>query len=186
MLLIGPMMREHRLIEKMIRLLKEELSYLTAKGNQKQVDHSFIEAAVDFIGTYADQYHHGKEEGILFKELKKKNLSDEHERTLQKLIKDHGKVRSITLQLAENHGKYKNGDGTALNAMVECINWLVDFYPDHIKTEDRDFFMPVMEYFTDEENEAMLSQAKSFDRMLIHEKYENIVEEQENFFESKE
>ena len=37
------------------------------------VDPVFIDTAVDFIHTYADRCHHGKEEDILFKALAAKD-----------------------------------------------------------------------------------------------------------------
>jgi len=69
MLPIGPLMIEHRLIERMIKLMDK-----ASKKMQKQdnADLNFIDIAVDFIKIYADRCHHGKEEDILFKALTKK------------------------------------------------------------------------------------------------------------------
>ena len=61
---IGPLMWEHRLIERMVKLLKKEL--IKIKEIDK-VDTNFILIVVDFFRTYADRTHHGKEEDILFK-----------------------------------------------------------------------------------------------------------------------
>jgi hypothetical protein len=52
---------------------------------------------------------------------------------------------------------------------------LVEFYPRHIEKEDKHFFIPCMDYFTEAEKEAMLKEEWEFDRSLIHEKYRNIV-----------
>ena len=75
MLPIGPLMIEHRLIERMISVMQSELQRIE---KCKKADSVFIETSVDFIKTYADRCHHGKEEDILFRELKGKNVSDEH------------------------------------------------------------------------------------------------------------
>jgi hemerythrin-like domain-containing protein len=69
---IGPMMWEHRLIEKMLRLFDGEIRKI---NKNVQIDTVFIDTAVDFIRMYADRTHHGKEEDILFRELAKKQLS---------------------------------------------------------------------------------------------------------------
>ncbi|MBD3255222.1 MAG: cation-binding protein, partial [Candidatus Lokiarchaeota archaeon] len=77
MLPIGPLMIEHRLIERMVDVLKAELDKIKKTG---EVDPFFIDLSVDFFRTYADETHHGKEEDILFRELKKKSLNPEHEK----------------------------------------------------------------------------------------------------------
>ena len=62
----GPLMIEHRLIERMITLIKQKLNQIESTN---QVDPLFIDTVVDFIKFYADRTHHGKEEDILFREL---------------------------------------------------------------------------------------------------------------------
>ncbi|MFX1339996.1 MAG: hemerythrin domain-containing protein, partial [Promethearchaeota archaeon] len=72
MLPIGPLMIEHRLIERLINVLQVELENIEQSN---EVNPFFIDLSVDFIITYADQTHHGKEEDILFRELKNKEIS---------------------------------------------------------------------------------------------------------------
>ena len=69
---IGSLMIEHRVIERMLALLNQELSKILKEG---KVDSPVIDVAIDFFTTYADRFHHGKEERILFRELKGKPLS---------------------------------------------------------------------------------------------------------------
>jgi len=52
---------------------------------------------------------------------------------------------------------------------------LVNLYPEHIRKEDKEFFFPVMEYFTESEQEDILRRFRDFDRQMIHEKYEGII-----------
>ena len=56
---IGHLMIEHRLIERMVKLLTAELE--NAKKTS-DVNTSLINAGVDLFRTYADRTHHGKEE----------------------------------------------------------------------------------------------------------------------------
>lgn len=73
---IGPLMIEHRLIERMISEMKNETERIR---NGEKPDLSFIETAVDFIRTYADACHHGKEEDILFRDLESVQMDDRDE-----------------------------------------------------------------------------------------------------------
>ena len=169
---IAPLMIEHRLIEKMIAVLDREVRWMT-KNNV--ADPFLIATAVDFIKTYADRCHHGKEEDILFRDLKKKSLSGEHARIMNELIEDHKRGRELTAQLVEANKKYAQGDSGQLATIKACLSSLVDFYPKHIEKEDKHFFIPVMEYFSQAEKDAMLSEELEFDQRLIHEKYRAIV-----------
>jgi len=83
---IGPLMREHRLIEHMVKILEKELIKIKETG---KVDTNIILLGVDFFRTYADRAHHGKEEDILFRELEKKELIKEHKKIMNKLVEDH-------------------------------------------------------------------------------------------------
>ena len=62
----GPLMIEHRLIEKMLSLIKDTLVQIESTN---KVDPLLVDTAVDFIRMYADRTHHGKEEDILFREF---------------------------------------------------------------------------------------------------------------------
>jgi hemerythrin-like domain-containing protein len=170
---IGPLMIEHRLIERMLRIANIELEGLMSG---KSPDAAFIDVAVDFIRTYADRCHHGKEEDILFRDLAKKSLSDEHKRIMDELIAEHVQGRKTTKALSAAKERYHKGDSGAATDVIEAISWLVNFYPVHIEKEDRHFFMPVMSYFTKQEQDAMLQEMYEFDKNLIHSVYRGVIE----------
>jgi hemerythrin-like domain-containing protein len=172
MMPIGPLMIEHRLIERMIDVMREELNLFE---KEKKLDPEFLAMAVDFIRTYADRCHHGKEEDILFRELGEKNLNDEHRRSMEELVEDHRWGRKMTARLAEANRRYVEGDRDAMSVVIDCMRSLVQFYPKHIEKEDKRFFIPCMDYFTEAERQTILGEEWEFDRNLIHEKYKNIV-----------
>jgi hemerythrin-like domain-containing protein len=172
MMPVGPLMIEHRLIERMIEVMKRRLQQWEREG---KADTSFIETAVDFIRTYADRCHHGKEEDILFRDLRKKPVSDDHKRIMEGLVADHRKGRALTGRLVEANEAYRKGDAKAVFAIFDCVKSLVEFYPKHIEKEDRHFFIPTMKYFSREEKDAMLREEYDFDRDLIHEIYRQYV-----------
>jgi len=172
MLPIGPMMAEHRLIERMINIIKDELTNIQ---KEKAIDPIFINNAVDFIRTYADQTHHGKEEDILFRELKKKRVSNEHQKIMNELIEEHIFGRKTTRELLEAKDEFVQGNKKSIKIIIDKIKSLVDFYPKHIEKEDKHFFIPVMDYFSKEEQDAMLEEGHIFDRKMIHRKYDMLV-----------
>ncbi len=177
MMPIGLLMKEHRVIERMIKLMQEELQKI---AKLKKADVIFIDKALDFIKTYADKCHHGKEEDILFRDLLKKRLLAEHKKTLNELIEEHIYARKTTKSLRDAKERYVKGDKEALDDIKDFIQALVELYPRHIEKEDKRFFLPVMGYFDKKEQEAMLCEFGEFDRNLIHEKYKAIVKDIEN------
>jgi len=169
----GPLMVEHRLIERMLSVIKGVLAKIESKHT---VDPLFVDIAVDFIRVYADRTHHGKEEDILFRELNKKALKSEDSQIMKELIKEHLFGRQTTKALVEANNRYRKGDETALADIAANLKILTEFYPIHIEKEDKVFFPSSRNYFTDEEDQAMLAKFWEFDRNMIHEKYKSLVE----------
>ncbi len=176
MMPIAPLMIEHRLIERMIRVVGKELVRVEKTG---QVHPGFIDMAVDFVRTYTDNCHHGKEEDILFRQLKEKPLTDELKGILNELIEEHRRGREVVSDLVKAKEKYIRGGSGSISQIVACLSYLVDFYPKHIEKEDQHFFQPCMRYFTQDEKDAMLRQGYEFDRNLVHNKYKAVVENAE-------
>jgi hemerythrin-like domain-containing protein len=172
---IGALMIEHRLIERMVRLLDGELRALKDAG---EVDADLLASSVDFFRTYADRTHHGKGEGILFKELSVKPLSDEDRQMMMRLVEEHVLMRGMVDRLAAAHEQYAHGVDTRTEITHE-IDMLVTFYPLHIRKEDKQFFLPAMNYLSEAEQDAMLDEFWEFDGKMIHEKYKALVEENE-------
>jgi hemerythrin-like domain-containing protein len=172
MMPIGPLMIEHRLIERMIGVARTELAHAEERRELSPV---FVNAFTDFIRTYADRCHHGKEEDILFRDLRKKRLAAEHERTMEELIEEHRLGREKTAQIVRANLEYLKGRKDQLPVVLELIGGLIDFYPRHIEKEDRHFFLPVMRAFSRQEQEAMLAEEREFDRDFIHQHYKNLI-----------
>ena len=172
MMPIGPLMIEHRLIERMIAVM--EMTMKEAE-DKKEIDPRFIASFIRFIKDYADRCHHGKEEDILFQKLKEKAISQEHGKMLDELIQEHKFGRETTARLVEANAKYAKGETGNLSEIVDCIKLLVDFYPEHIKKEDKHFFLPVMEYFTEQEKDLLLKEGYEFDSSLLQEEYAEMV-----------
>jgi len=172
----GPLMIEHRLIERMISLIKDAVAQIEST---QEVDPLLVDTAVDFIRMYADRTHHGKEEDILFRDLSKRSLSAEDQRVMDELIQEHVFGRQTTKALVEANTRYRNGDASALADIADNLRTLVEFYPKHIEKEDKVFFPASRAYFTDEEDQAMLAEFWEFDQKMIHEKYNSVVEELE-------
>lgn len=169
----GLLMIEHRLIERLMAVVEERLGVVRESG---EADPLFVDTVVDFIRTYADRTHHGKEEDILFKDLENRPLSPEHRRIMEELKDEHKSGRAMTRSVIEATARYRAGDRGALPDICEYLQALSEFYPRHIRKEDKVFFPAARDYFTEDEDQAMLAEFWKFDRAMIHEKYRGLVE----------
>jgi hemerythrin-like domain-containing protein len=166
-------MHEHRLIERLLAVVKQEIASLQA-GNPPDLE--LAGQVVWFFRAYADRCHHGKEEDILFRRLAEKHPDEDLASMMAGLIQDHVRGREMTRRLTDANDRYRAGDTSALGSIESCLRELIEFYPVHIEKEDRHFFKPCLEHFTDAERQQMLPDFDEFDRALIHEKYRGIVE----------
>jgi len=176
---IGPLMIEHRLIDRMLALMRKEIERLE-KENTSNLD--FIDTAVDFIRKYADRCHHGKEEDILFRELKKKDMEIEHKRTMEELIEEHKWARETTAKLVAAKMEFIKDSHRDKKSIVDYMKQLVEFYPKHIEKEDKRFFRPIMKYFSQKEQDALLQEEYEFDKNFIHVLYRDMITNLEKNF----
>lgn len=147
-------MAEHRVIEKML----------------KQLDEHTVDEIIEFFRIYADAIHHGKEEDILFSKLAGKQLKKEHKKIMNKLLEEHQKGRDIISRMESNKGNGK--------IVQECKQEILDLYTQHIETEDKHFFLPAKEYFTEEEQKQIDEESREFDKKQDKTKYEEMVKVQ--------
>jgi hemerythrin-like domain-containing protein len=169
---IGPLMKEHRLIEKVVDVVRQSLAVMRETG---RVDLEVERAIVDFFRVYADRLHHGKEEDILFRALEKKSISAEHRKTMERLVEDHKRGRKLIAGLGGAIERYAAGASDTLERMADIHQDLVLLYPAHIAVEDGEFFYPVTEYFSREERDRMVEESEGFDKEFIHQLYRDRV-----------
>ncbi len=178
---IDPLMAEHRLIERMVAIMRREGIHVREAS---LINTALLSDMVDFFRAYTDRTHHGKEEGILFRELAGKHLSPADKAMMDQLIEGHRWARRTVAELNEAGQSYQRGRYAALEEVVARLEALVGFYPMHIEREDRHFFPASMEYLSQPEQDRMLSTFWDWDRMMIHEKYRSVVDQLEATFEA--
>jgi hemerythrin-like domain-containing protein len=176
MMPIGYLMIEHRLIERMIKLMTDESVNM---DRENKADLGFLDSAIDFLKTYADRCHHGKEEDILFRDLAQKKISFEHKKAMEELLEDHKVGRREVAKLVDAMNSNSGGKCVSLASIKKQIQWLVEFYHRHIAKEDKKFFIPSMSYFSKQEQDKMLEGFMEFDKGGIQDNYKKIVQKLE-------
>jgi hemerythrin-like domain-containing protein len=166
-------MIEHRAIGRMVKALEAELAHIERTD---LVDVAFLGQAVTFIKGFADECHHGKEEDILFSDLRGKNPPEHLARILDELIAEHRTGRATVVGLGEAVAQYADGHLAAREDILSALRIISKFYPAHITKEDKHFFLPVMQLFSQAERDDMLARGHEFDSRLLHANYLRIIE----------
>ncbi len=167
------MIKEHVHIMKVIVAIKREIEDIK---KTRKVDVGFIDTVVDFIRSYADKTHHGKEEDILFRMLASKPMVEKERHMMVELLDEHVLARQIIAELMDATKKYLDGEDT-VNIILEKLETLVELYPDHINKENNTFFPDSDKYFTEEEQASMLAEGQAFDEKMEPDKYVAISKE---------
>ena len=165
-------MIEHRLIERMIAIVGRTPDDIAAR---RSVDPAFVDTVVDFMRTYADRIHHGKEEQIMIPLLETKPISDTDRTIIREIIGEHALGRKITEEMFEANTRYRNGDQAALDIIAGKLDMLAEYYPRHVEKEEKIFFPAARAYVTEEEDQAMIREFIEFDRNFIQDKYIDLV-----------
>ena len=160
---------EHKLIKRLIALIPcitESLDLATESGRQLVLD------GIAFIKTYADSFHHAKEEDLLFKYF------DEDSEIVSAFHEDHRSARDHVKNILEG---VSSQDRVRVAEHLEAYNELLQ---GHIKRED-EILYPWMDRNISSEQEAEL--ASSFDEVAdrfgdVNERYEAFVQRLEKSF----
>ena len=148
--------KDHRLIEKMLDILQKTAKKLDQGGD---VPADSLKNASGFIKTFADNYHHGKEEELLFKAMEEKGFPREGGPIGVMLI-EHDEGRGYSHALAESIEKYSAGDNSAKKAIAENARNYSDLLSQHIPKEDGILYMMADNILSESFQEELL---KKFD-----------------------
>lgn len=179
---IGPLMIEHRTIDRMLSVFARERQRMVKTG---YVDYGALRISMDFFRTYIDEFHHRKEEDILFRELDKKPLSSENRIVMSELIDEHIRARNVVEKL-EKVVRYREQAHVTLNEITSLMETVLNWYPAHIEKEDKLFFIHSMRYLSDQEQASMLEEMREFDRNFTQDRYSGLIRDLEGYLALKE
>jgi hemerythrin-like domain-containing protein len=109
---------------------------------------------VGFIRTFADRYHHGKEEALLFPALERRGITREGG-PLGVMEYEHQVEREFTADLEQAIDLYKKGDCEAAQRFVEAARAYLRLLIGHIEKEDSVLFRIGDEVLDDDDKVAL-------------------------------
>lgn len=126
------MVEEHRLILRMIGLL-EKNARETAAGRYR--NWQFYLDGIDFIRTYADRYHHAKEEDVLFTALVDNGMPKENS-PVAAMLMEHDQGRTFIRAMERAVQEALAGRTDSWQAIADNALGYAALLRDHIAKED--------------------------------------------------
>ncbi len=126
------LMAEHRIIERVLAAVQSALQRSTSS---EPLGPEFFLDATEFIQGYADNYHHQKEEGVLFVEMEAQGFPREGG-PIAVMLAEHEEARAYTRAMRSAAERWKGGDAAAKSAVAQNARSYVALLGDHINKED--------------------------------------------------
>jgi hemerythrin-like domain-containing protein len=154
------LMNEHRLIEQVLNCLEVIATNADREGKTDLVS---ARQAIDFLRTFADHCHHGKEEDRLFPEMERKGFPRDGGPT-GVMISEHQQGRSYIGFMLDAVAAEEKGDKGAAKWFVQNARGYIHLLRNHIYKEDHCLFPMADQSLNPDEQGALLAAFEEFDR----------------------
>ncbi|MFQ6058999.1 MAG: hemerythrin domain-containing protein [Anaerolineae bacterium] len=170
---------EHRAIERMLLVLEGAAQRLE---QGEAIAPQIFEDALDFVRTFADACHHGKEEDTLFPFLEVQGIPREGG-PIGIMLMEHEQGRQFVRAMAQAVARYEQGDGAAGADIIENARGYVGLLREHILKEDNVLFPMADQVLSVADQQALVARFEEVERERIgegeHERLEQVLEDLE-------
>lgn len=166
---------EHRVILRMIRILRVASERLEG-GEQVSLD--IFKKAVEFIQTFADRCHHGKEQDTLFPFLGQRGIPTTGG-PIAVMLMEHEQGRRYVKGLSEALKEHEFGDKDAMKAIAENALGYAELLEQHIYKEDNILYPMGDRVLSPSDNRELLEKFGKIEKEIIgkgkHEYYLHMI-----------
>lgn len=169
---------EHRVIERMLKILEAIAQRL--EGGQ-EVSSQVLERCLDFIRSFADSCHHGKEEDLLFPALEAHGIP-KGGGPIGVMLVEHNEGRKFVAALADALQMYESSPEQARGGLVENARGYARLLAQHIPKEDNILYPMAEQALSEAEKGRLLASFEEVERDRIggkHHQYLELVSELE-------
>lgn len=173
---------DHKLILRMIAVMKT-VADSAGKGGKLNLEH--LELMVDFIRTFADKCHHGKEEDLLFVEMERSGIPKEGG-PIGVMLEEHTVGRNYVKGMAEGIDEIKAGKKGGEKKFAENARGYAILLTQHIDKEDNILYMMADMHLDKKADEKLLKEFEKVERKIMGEvkrgEYRRFVENMEKTY----
>ncbi len=165
------LMKDHRVIERLCRVLNGAASCLDSGGS---IAPQVFERSLRFIREFADSYHHGREEDLLFPAMEAHGVPRNGGPT-GVMIMDHQQGRESVRGLAEALKRWAGGDASAKVDVARHARAYSQLLLEHIPKEDNILYPIADSVLEPEEQDALAIKFQAVERDRIGDRYQEYV-----------
>lgn len=125
-----------------------------------------LRESLDFLETFVDRCHHGKEEGLLFPAMVSADLPDTED-TIAQLQQEHVMGREYVGRIAEEIEAYEEGETSIGRTIAEDLHGYAQMLRRHIATEDDVLYPAAEEGLSPETQEELQSGYDRIERDVV-------------------
>lgn len=164
---------EHRIIQQVVGGMAVIIEKLESG---KEIDPAVLTDLSEFMQTFGDKCHHGKEEDYLFKLLEKKGVPVSG-CPLAVLLHEHEKGRGLLADLKLTSETYIRTPRAGKEALIGTLRRLIELYPAHIWKEDYLLFPMTNKLLSESDQEELRAQFEQHDSEIgidVHHGFEQL------------
>jgi len=151
---------EHRVIESVIAALDVAADRLEAG---EDVRPGFFLDATRFIRNFADGYHHGKEEGVLFAALARNGMPTD-DGPVGMMLEEHDRARELTAGLGKAADRWAGGERSVADTLADYARAYGELLTQHIYKEDNILFPMAAQAILPQEQDEVLHEFGRIER----------------------
>lgn len=175
------MVNEHENIRRMLKVMRNICYQIMTLGDFDMEDMPLI---IDFVRTYADKHHHGKEEDILFKTMNEKIEKLRNAGSITGMYIEHDFGRLYMANLESALGEYHKGkDEARLDIIANAIGY-ANLLDRHIEKENTAMYKFAENMLKENDKEFIEVEAEKIEQKALNnglqEKYIRLLEKLEN------
>lgn len=129
----------------------------------KSTNIEHFDTAVNLIKSYADNYHHAKEENLLFPMMINKGFSKE-QGPVSVMLHDHTEGRSFVKAMIESILSYKEGKENAIAVVYENMQGYIVLLRSHIAKENNVLFRMADKILSESEQQFLLNEFANIEK----------------------
>jgi len=167
------LMEEHQVILRIVAVLNAAVEKLQAG---QEVPLEVFRQAVDFIRTFADRCHHGKEQDLLFPMLEQRGIPRQGG-PIGVMLYEHDQGRAFVKQMAEALEAW--GEEEARAQLLEGARGYAQLLSQHILKEDRVLYPMADQVLSAADQQELLEEFEAVEAALgegLHQRYVAVVE----------
>jgi hemerythrin-like domain-containing protein len=169
------LIHEHKAIKVMLGIMSKIAENITAN---KGFDINDVEKIVDFLKTFADKCHHGKEETALFPALVLAGIPKENG-PVGVMLYEHTIGRGYIKEISTSRENWKTGIEGSSDLLAASLKNYVNLLQNHIQKEENILFPMANKVLSEQKQNEITEQFERIEEEVVghgvHEQYHELL-----------